>query len=85
MWVRQIFGSAITAGELTHNSLSLLTLPVLNPKITAKGTIKNIGRLQKIKEKLGEFSEALLSPLAKLLRIGATPKLQGYITNDEDY
>lgn len=86
MWVRQIFGSAITAGALTHNPLSLLTLPILSPKITAKRTIQNLGRLQKLPEKLGKFSETLLSPLAKLLRIGTTrPRLEGYITNDEEY
>lgn len=27
MWVQQIFGSAITAGLLTHNSLLLLNVP----------------------------------------------------------
>lgn len=27
MWVRQIFGSAITAGALTHNPLLLLNVP----------------------------------------------------------
>lgn len=86
MWVLQIFGSAITAEALTHYPLLLLTLPILSPKIAAKGTIQNIGRLQKLPEKLGKFSETLLSPLAKLLRIGTTrPILEGYITNDEDF
>lgn len=71
---------------MTHNPLSLLTLPVLSPKIAAKGTIQHLVRLQKLSEKLGKFSETLLSPLAKLLRIGTTkPRLEGYITNDEEY
>lgn len=78
-----IIGGAPTASAITGNPTALLGLAAISPKIMAKGTIQNVGRLYRglAKEIPTQFNR-LINPLA--VRTVA-PLLYGGISNTEDY
>jgi hypothetical protein len=76
-------GSGLTAGALFHNPLVLPGIASMSPKIMAKGTIKNLGRLNNLKNvNINDNISRLLNPL--VVRTAA-PVLYGGISNIEDY
>lgn len=78
-----LIGGAPTAALITHNPLTLAGLAAISPKIMAKGTIKNLGRLNNLKNvNINDNVRRLLNPL--VIRTAA-PLLYGGISNDEEY
>lgn len=73
-------GSGLTAGALFHNPLVLPGIASMSPKIMAKGTIQNLGKIYNAASKKVPLSvQKVINPLAIML---ASPMLYGGITND---
>ena len=65
-----------TAATVSHNPWLLLGVPAVSPKLMAQGTIKNLGRLANLGEKIqnSPLAQRLLTPLAVK---GTAPILYG--------
>lgn len=75
-----IIGGTPTAAAITGNPASLLGLAAISPKIAAKGTIRNLGKVYKAAgREIPESVRKLLTPLAIK---GSVPMLYGEISND---
>lgn len=75
-----IIGGTPTAAAITGNPASLLGLAAISPKIAAKGTIRNLGKVYKAAgREIPESVRRLLTPLAIK---GSVPMLYGGISND---
>lgn len=75
-----IIGGTPTAAAITGNPASLLGLAAISPKIAAKGTIRNLGKVYKAAgREIPESVRRLLTPLAIK---GSVPMLYGRISND---
>lgn len=75
-----IIGGTPTAAAITGNPASLLGLAAISPKIAAKGTIRNLGKVYKAAgREIPESVRILLTPLAIK---GSVPMLYGRISND---
>lgn len=75
-----IIGGTPTAAAITGNPASLLGLAAISPKIAAKGTIRNLGKVYKAAgREIPESVRRLLIPLAIK---GSVPMLYGRISND---
>ena len=74
-------GSGLTAGAIFHNPLVLPGIASMSPKIMAKGTIENLGRLNNLKNlKINDSVRQLLNPLAVKL---SSPMLYGGVSYDD--
>ena len=73
-----IIGGTPTAAAITGNPASLLGLAAISPKIAAKGTIRNLGKVYKAAgREIPESVRRLLTPIK-----GSVPMLYGRISND---
>lgn len=78
-----LIGGAPTAAAITHNPAALLGLGAVSPKITAKGSIKNIGKLSEIASKAQEGAyDKILNTLSQLGAKGASNLLYGGVSYD---
>ena len=75
-----IVGGTPTAAVITQNPLALGGFAAISPKIMAKGTVQNLGKLYKnLGKDIPDSIKRLLNPLAVM---SAGPMLYGQISND---
>lgn len=78
-----LIGGSPIAALSTHNPAALLGLVAVSPKITAKGSIKNIGKLSEIASKAQEGAyDKILNTLSQLGAKGASNLLYGGVSYD---
>ena len=80
-----IIGGVPSAAFITHNPVALTGLAAVSPKFTAKGTIKNLGRLNNISKRPlpRNLDKAVYIPAA-ISAGGSSNLLYGGVNNYED-
>ena len=75
-----LIGGSPTAAVVTGNPLALGGLAAISPKIMAKGTVQNLGRIYKnLGQEVPDAVRRLLNPLAVM---GSAPLFYAQISND---
>ena len=74
-------GSGATAGALLHNPLAFPAIAAMSPKLGAKGTIQNLGRINKTAEVFKNIPDRV----KQILSLGTltAPTLYGGISNED--